>query len=570
MYPRRYGVDCMLSFRCNRIIALVYGLFLMGTINGAAHAADFVEVKVESVVGQRVSGFIELPQVSAADLASLDVRLASRSIYSANGVAYYSVHQALVFQPKELADGSVQLDISSKSPLLEPKLNLLLRLTWRDGDLLQGLILSVPFTQSALVADKTVLTRSSDNLWQLARRTRDSSRVSISQQMLAIQRLNPNAFSNDNINGLKKGYLLRIPDFMDAVAVDKNAALDLVESQHSQWRNDQKSDRESSQKDVERGGGNTAPVPFELGSDLPAVERRGEVRIFQAEVPIEVEVVFDSELSADADISGQSPTLFEDFPASDDGDPSFPENLAEESASNPNADSQDDFKLVNIDQSVDNQIDLIMAEENQSSYSAQFVWFVAGGILGVLIVIMLLRRQMAERKKNLEDAWVGEAESDDGAERWPDDNPVEGENPDALESEEGRDTEPKGGKNSAESLQEGARTIELAKSVQGQEGPGPADPSIAPFEEAAPAATETDETLLDSSDADEMPLEETSKTEVYTTRLKLAEAYLEMGDETGARDMLEEVEAEGDDAQKALAKSIIQRIDDVLDDSKDT
>ena len=560
----------MLSFRCNRIIALVYGLFLMGTINGAAHAADFVEVKVESVVGQRVSGFIELPQVSAADLASLDVRLASRSIYSANGVAYYSVHQALVFQPKELADGSVQLDISSKSPLLEPKLNLLLRLTWRDGDLLQGLILSVPFTQSALVADKTVLTRSSDNLWQLARRTRDSSRVSISQQMLAIQRLNPNAFSNDNINGLKKGYLLRIPDFMDAVAVDKNAALDLVESQHSQWRNDQKSDRESSQKDVERGGGNTAPVPFELGSDLPAVERRGEVRIFQAEVPIEVDVVFDSELSADADISGQSPTLFEDFPASDDGDPSFPENLAEESASNPNADSQDDFKLVNIDQSVDNQIDLIMAEENQSSYSAQFVWFVAGGILGVLIVIMLLRRQMAERKKNLEDAWVGEAESDDGVERCPDDNPVESENPDALESEEGRDTEQKGGKNSAESLQEGARTIELAKSVQGQEGPGPADPSIAPFEEAAPAATETDETLLDSSDADEMPLEETSKTEVYTTRLKLAEAYLEMGDETGARDMLEEVEAEGDDAQKALAKSIIQRIDDVLDDSKDT
>ena len=556
----------MLSFRCNRIIAMVCGLFLMGTINSVALAADFIDATVESVVGQRVSGFIELPQVSAADLASLKVRLASRSTYSDNGVAYYSVHQTFLFQPKELADGSVQLDISSESPLREPELNLLLRMTWRDGDLLQGLTLNVPFTQAALGADNTVLTTSSDNLWRLAGRTRDGSRVSISQQMLAIQRLNPNAFNNDNINGLKKGFLLRIPNFMEAVAVDKKVARNTVESQHSQWRNYQKSDRKSIQKDLDRSSDKTAPVPFELGADLPPVERRGEVRIFQPEATIEIEVGFDSELSADKDISGQSLTLFEDFPASGQGDASFAANLAEEIANNPNSDSEDDSKLVNIDQSVNDQIDLIMAEETQGSYSAQVVWFVAGGILGILIIVMLLRRQMAERKKNLEDAWVGEAESDGGDSRWLDENPLEDGHLDALDS----DTERQAKENPAESLEEGAQTIEAPISVQGQEGSFPAEPSIAPVEEAAPATTETNETFLDSLDADEMPLEETSNTEVYTTRLKLAEAYLEMGDETGARDMLEEVEAEGDDAQKALAKSIIQRIDDALDDSKDT
>jgi pilus assembly protein FimV len=71
-------------------------------------------------------------------------------------------------------------------------------------------------------------------------------------------------------------------------------------------------------------------------------------------------------------------------------------------------------------------------------------------------------------------------------------------------------------------------------------------------------------------DTNEQPLDETSNTEAYTTRLKLAEAYLEMGDERGAREMLDEVVAEGDDAQKALAKSIIERIDEGLDDAKDT
>jgi FimV-like protein len=43
-----------------------------------------------------------------------------------------------------------------------------------------------------------------------------------------------------------------------------------------------------------------------------------------------------------------------------------------------------------------------------------------------------------------------------------------------------------------------------------------------------------------------------------------------MGDEQGARDMLEEVAAEGEEAQRALAKSIIQRIDDGLDDDEKT
>ena len=88
--------------------------------------------------------------------------------------------------------------------------------------------------------------------------------------------------------------------------------------------------------------------------------------------------------------------------------------------------------------------------------------------------------------------------------------------------------------------------------------------------EDAAVEPETDATFLEILDANEQPLGETSNTEAYTTRLKLAEAYLEMGDERGAREMLDEVVAEGDDAQKALAKSILERIDDGLDDSKDT
>ena len=584
----------MMNFRLNHITALVVGLAFMWFIGSAARAADFAEVTVESVVGQQVSGFVELPQLSASDLASLEIKLASRPTYADNDVTYYSVHQDLRFQVKERTNGSVQLDISSNGPLREPKLNVLLRITWPDGDLLQGLTLSVPFTEAALVADKTVLTTSKDNLWQLAKRTRDGSRVSISQQMLAIQRLNPNAFSEGNINGLKSGYLLRIPDFMDAVEVDKASALAAVEGQHSQWRGDQKEgqkegqkgDRKRDQNSVEKEGDKTPLV--ELGADLPPAERRGEVRIFQPESP--VASGFDTEVRADADAAVESQASFEEAASSNSDDLNLPENVVVEASNNTLADAQgDDAKPVNIDQSVNDQIDLMMAEENQGSYSAQFVWLVAGGILGVLIVIMLLRRQMAERKKNLEDAWVAEADSDaeidaeidDEAEHGRKEAKLDQADPEPLDSQDDPGTEPdteedfeeRSEARSEEAQQEGAEAEE--------EVTGPIEPSIAPVtapinapdisptEETAPT-TVKDETFLEVLNGDEAPLEETSNTEVYTTRLKLAEAYLEMGDEAGARDMLNEVVAEGDDAQKTLAKSIIQRIDDALDDSKDT
>lgn len=580
----------MMNFRLNHITALVVGLAFMWFIGSAARAADFAEVTVESVVGQQVSGFVELPQLSASDLASLEIKLASRPTYADNDVAYYSVYQDLRFQAKERTNGSVQLDISSNGPLREPKLNVLLRITWPDGDLLQGLTLSVPFTEAALVADKTVLTTSKDNLWQLAKRTRDGSRVSISQQMLAIQRLNPNAFSEGNINGLKSGYLLRIPDFMDAVEVDKASALDAVEGQHSQWRGDQKEgqkgDLKRDQNSVEKEGDKTPLV--ELGADLPPAERRGEVRIFQSESP--VASGFDTEVRADADAAVESQASFEEAASSNSDDLNLPENVVVEASNNTLADAQgDDAKPVNIDQSVNDQIDLMMAEENQGSYSAQFVWLVAGGILGVLVVIMLLRRQMAERKKNLEDAWVAEADSDaeidaeidDEAEHGLEEAKLDQADPEPLDSQDDPGTEPdteedfeeRSEARSEEAQQEGAEAEE--------EVTGPIEPSIAPVttpinapdisptEETAPT-TVKDETFLEVLNGDEAPLEETSNTEVYTTRLKLAEAYLEMGDEAGARDMLNEVVAEGDDAQKTLAKSIIQRIDDALDDSKDT
>ena len=51
-----------------------------------------------------------------------------------------------------------------------------------------------------------------DTLWSIATKIRPNGSVSVQQTMLALQRANPDAFINNNINLLKAGYVLRMPD----------------------------------------------------------------------------------------------------------------------------------------------------------------------------------------------------------------------------------------------------------------------------------------------------------------------------------------------------------------------
>lgn len=75
-----------------------------------------------------------------------------------------------------------------------------------------------------------------DTLWSLADSLRPDQSVTIEQMMLALLKSNPEAFINDNVNGLKRGYVLRIPDRDQIVALNKPEAIALVKEQHALWR----------------------------------------------------------------------------------------------------------------------------------------------------------------------------------------------------------------------------------------------------------------------------------------------------------------------------------------------
>lgn len=77
--------------------------------------------------------------------------------------------------------------------------------------------------------------QANETLWQIAQQIRPDRSVSIQQTMLAIQRLNPEAFINNNINLLRKGQILRVPDRTQIIEYSKREAIQEVAVQNNQW-----------------------------------------------------------------------------------------------------------------------------------------------------------------------------------------------------------------------------------------------------------------------------------------------------------------------------------------------
>lgn len=84
--------------------------------------------------------------------------------------------------------------------------------------------------------DKDYRIKAGDTAWSLAKRMRPDESVSIQQMMLAMLRTNPEIFINGNVNGLKRGFILRMPsrDEMDRVSVKE--ARTIASEHNALWR----------------------------------------------------------------------------------------------------------------------------------------------------------------------------------------------------------------------------------------------------------------------------------------------------------------------------------------------
>ena len=278
------------------IILLVGALCAFFASN--VYALGLGKITLESTLNQPLKAQIELFEVRDLTKEEIKIQVASREEFDRIGVDKIYFLSDLRFSIVLNGDGNGYINVSSNKLVREPFLNFLVQVQWPSGKLLREYTLlmdlpvfsdapassvqstsggaatapkksaastsqsapqtsqggssynprstydaapsrpsssssSAPVTPSYTGDNYSV--RSNDTLWEIAAAVRPDGSVSIHQTMLAIQRDNPQAFINNNINLLKSGQILRIPDRDRIADIARREAVREVAVQNAAW-----------------------------------------------------------------------------------------------------------------------------------------------------------------------------------------------------------------------------------------------------------------------------------------------------------------------------------------------
>ena len=230
-----------------------------------SYAFGLGEIKVMSALNEPFKASIDINALAAEEKESFEIRIASNDEFDKAGLDRSYILTQLKFDVVE-QQGKSRVLISSEQPIKEPFLDFLLTASAGGGRLIREytvlldppevLISSTAKTRSTPKANTVTSTKTessqsnalrfssqkygpvakADTLWNIALTTRPNASVSVQQMMLALVEANPEAFVDNNINGLKAGYTLTIPDQAAILSKSQAEAYQLFKSQNAQWR----------------------------------------------------------------------------------------------------------------------------------------------------------------------------------------------------------------------------------------------------------------------------------------------------------------------------------------------
>jgi pilus assembly protein FimV len=266
-------------------------LALTGMTASNAWALALGRITVQSALGEPLRAEVEIPQLSAAEADSLQAAVASPETFRAQGVEYTGTANSIRVKVVKHANGSAVLQLSSVQPVNDPFLDLVLDANWASGKLQRNytLLLDPPASRraapgvtaaaqaSAPEAPRTrpgrpavtapaaaqaseegsqsaprkpapaalaarqvqaaapasndeVRVKTGDTAGRLAAAYRPAG-VSLDQMLVAMLRANPRAFINGNVNRMRSGVVIQVPDEAAAKATSQNEARRIMAAQ---------------------------------------------------------------------------------------------------------------------------------------------------------------------------------------------------------------------------------------------------------------------------------------------------------------------------------------------------
>lgn len=239
----------------------------------AADAAGLGRLSVLSELGQPLNAEIDLVSVEKDELATLSARLASPDAYKQANLQYGPALVGLRLSIEKRPGGQPYIKATSTRPVNEPFIDLMVEITWASGRITReytALIDPPGFAPAPVAAPETrpapalqapavaaapapapagrrpavtAPTASSgkeygpikrgETLFNIASDMKPEG-VTLEQTLVGLYRSNPDAFEN-NMNRMKSGKILRVPDKSELSAVPPQEATKEYRAQVADW-----------------------------------------------------------------------------------------------------------------------------------------------------------------------------------------------------------------------------------------------------------------------------------------------------------------------------------------------
>ena len=256
-----------------------------------ANALGFGNLSVDSFLDQPLKARVQLVSESGLQVDEVRASLADAETFRKVGIARPFSLSKLRFKVVAAEGGRAYIEITSRNSIREPYLDFLVQVAWRGATLVKEftILLDPPVYQpvvagtavakappkaapaaspatAALPAPTYGPVKNSETLWVIAQNTRPDPGYSIEQMMMALQRRNPGAFRRGNVNLLKQGVVLSIPQRADIEQLTSREARRAFLQQTREWRATRGRGQNTPVAEV-------APVPAASQADTPLQQR---------------------------------------------------------------------------------------------------------------------------------------------------------------------------------------------------------------------------------------------------------------------------------------------------------
>ncbi len=216
------NINCFMSKARQALNGALVCLLLLSP---TAYAFDLGHSRVTSAPGEPLVIDITLRNLSAADLSNLAVTLPSLQAWQAAGLTPPVALTQLQTRVLPGANDTTRLvRVSSSSASSETVINVLLDVSTGSANrIVQTSVIVLPPPSVNLPSGQTTTTMRGDTLIGIANQFPVSG-ANLYQRLWALYQANPAAFISNNMNLLKSGAALNIPDAQTVLAVDPGFA----------------------------------------------------------------------------------------------------------------------------------------------------------------------------------------------------------------------------------------------------------------------------------------------------------------------------------------------------------